>query len=124
MSNYPDPEWVKENELPQIGTQCPKCGSGTIEKNEFTSKKGKFFKGRKCNTCYYSWLISHFDQPQSTESTPNTSDTAERLDKMADYMKDRMDKIDEILDGMKENTEKLDSLKEALDRVIDSWSKL
>lgn len=88
--NYPSSEFVKEADLPVIGTQCPKCKQGFIKTHQFTSKKGELFTGVKCDTCNYSWIKSNWDDKVESagglgSAELNYKALSMRIDKMSKY---------------------------------------
>jgi DNA-directed RNA polymerase subunit RPC12/RpoP len=93
---FNDWKWVNKEDLPQIGTQCPKCKTGFIEEFSGTSKKGNSYNGVRCDSCKYKWTISFRDNSVSR----GTSGVHKRFDEMGDYVKKevkpRLNKIDDI----------------------------
>ena len=89
--NYPSSEFVKETDLPTIGTQCLKCKQGYIGTHQFTSKKGEVFTGVKCDSCNYSWIKSNWDNKTEPagglgSAELNYKALSLRLDKMGKYL--------------------------------------
>lgn len=75
--------WVPQNqELPRVGTQCPKCEIGIIQSSQFG--------GVWCRECHSTWKLSKYP-PRDTRIAPLT-------------------KLDQILKRLNEIELKIDSL--------------
>lgn len=97
-------DWVQEDELPQVGTQCPKCKQGYIQSFEGKSKKGNEYHGVKCDACRYKWTVSFKKQGTSKGTIGYMPSVNDRLDDMADYFKKevspRLKKIDDMYEWL------------------------
>ena len=124
--NYPSSEFVKETDLPTIGTQCLKCKQGYIVTHQFTSKKGEVFTGVKCDSCNYSWIKSNWeDKPEPAgglgSAELNYKALSIRIDKMANYFSTKIEpKIESIYKALVDTDEKTATkeLKEDLNKEV------
>jgi len=96
--NYPSSEFVKETDLPTIGTQCPKCRQGYIVTHQFTSKKGEVFTGVKCDGCNYSWIKSNWeDKPEPAGGLGSTELNYKAIGLKLDKLNERLDVLGKYL---------------------------
>ena len=124
--NYPSSEFVKETDLPTIGTQCSKCKQGYIVTHQFTSKKGEVFTGVKCDSCNYSWIKSNWEDKTEPagglgSAELNYKALSLRLDKMGKYLETEIKpKIDSIYKALVDTEEKTATkeLKEDLNKEV------
>ena len=124
--NYPSSEFVKETDLPTIGTQCLKCKQGYIVTHQFTSKKGEVFTGVKCDSCNYSWIKSNWDDKTEPagglgSAELNYKALSLRMDKMGKYLETEIKpKIDSIYKALVDTEEKAATkeLKEDLSKEV------
>ena len=124
--NYPSSEFVKETDLPTIGTQCLKCKQGYIVTHQFTSKKGEVFTGVKCDSCNYSWIKSNWEDKTEPagglgSAELNYKALSLRLDKMGKYLETEIEPyIKSIYKAMVDTDEKTATkeLKEDLSKEV------